>query len=436
MDTRRRTTAQAQYAAEKALLLLRQCYQSFLMHLILSLCVTVVLLLSSIGCAAFLPKIPGYLQSAVLFLHYPDTTPALTQSVVSQSVLEYALYLPAGTADLYLSVPSDSAENETRRQHSGSPAFTVRRIKDDLTPSPTEKPTLQDAASALLSEDAQANMPIPTNHVRITAVDLSRTEAYSDSNGGILFSNQTGYTVSAEDYLSADYPIPALALPTAASADTASADPAPTVLILHTHGTEAYAPENAASVPRDYAYRSENPTENVVSVGAVLAQTLRDAGISVLHCTEMFDAASYNDSYNNAAAYIRKTVAAYPSIQYIFDVHRDALMTADGTMLRPITAVGEELCAQVMSVVGTDNAGAYHPDWKDNLTVAVQLQARLNEAYTALARPINLRSATFNGQYAPGSLLLEIGAAGNSITEARSAAYHLGRVLAQLILDP
>jgi len=120
----------------------------------------------------------------------------------------------------------------------------------------------------------------------------------------------------------------------------------------------------------------------------------------------------------------------------VFDVHRDALESTDGSMLRPVTTVGAEVCAQVMSVVGTDSAGAHHPDWEDNLTVAVQLQKRLNDAYNAFARPINLRTATFNAQYAPGSLLLEIGAAGNSVIEARSAAYHLGVILAELILNP
>ncbi|MBQ7982553.1 MAG: stage II sporulation protein P, partial [Clostridia bacterium] len=208
---------------------------------------------------------------------------------------------------------------------------------------------------------------------------------------------------------------------------------APLVLILHTHGTESYAPDGASAVPENTAYRTQDTSQNVVSVGAVLTETLENSGIPVLHCTTMFDADSYTDAYTLAAAYIRETTAAYPSIAYVFDVHRDALESADGTVLRPVTEIDGEICAQVMSVVGTDEAGAYHPDWVGNLTVAVHLQARLNAVYPAFARPINLRTATFNAQYAPGSLLLEIGAAGNSVEEAKSAAYRLGCVLADLI---
>ncbi|MBQ8578928.1 MAG: stage II sporulation protein P [Clostridia bacterium] len=270
----------------------------------------------------------------------------------------------------------------------------------------------------------------------VIPVDLSSSGSYSEQNGGILFSNQTSYTPDGVQLLSRAYPIAAAAVEVE-TASSGSNSAAPLVLILHTHGTEAYAPDGALSVRSDFSARSEDTAENVVSVGAVLAKTLSEAGISVLHCETMFDRESYTASYVSAAAYIKETVAAYPSIQYVFDVHRDALAASrdNADILRPVTLIDGEVCAQVMSVVGTDAAGADHPGWRDNLTVAVHLQNRLNEAYTAFARPINLRSATFNAQYAPGSILLEIGSSGNSVEEARSAAYYLGKVLAEMILE-
>ena len=420
--------------------LLRDCYQSFLLHLILSLCITVMLLLSVMGLSSFMPNIPAYLQSAALFLHRPCDADALSKPAMAQTMMECAVYVPDGMTDAFSAVSLRTAETvgNTASAHT-DPSSVQRQAKDGLPVTPLQKPTLADTAPS----DSEQYPVIPADHSRMCAADLSMSDQYTDANGGILFSNQTGYILHASDFLNAEYPITLLS-PTSASvsdsgvadSDGTGSDPEPLVLILHTHGTEAYAPDGAASVASDYAYRSENTDENIVSVGAVLAQTLRDAGIGVLHCTTMFDAQSYNDSYANAAAYIRQTVAEYPSIAYIFDVHRDALQSSDGSMLRPITMIGEEVCAQVMSVVGTDSAGAYHPDWRENLTVAVQLQRRLNRAYTAFTRPINLRTATFNAQYASGSILLEIGAAGNSVTEARSAAYHLGVVLADLILNP
>ena len=407
----------------------RNYYQSFLLHLLLGLSVTGLLLLSVIALNAHLPTAVQTLHSAVLLPQHPKSH-RNPKAVLSQAVFEQSVYTLPGTANAYFPETHTTAKI-TERTTAYLMTEASLAIKDGTEP--LGHPILDSAPIPVVSPSPSDNTDMPEDHIAIRAVDLSQSAQFSEDNSGILFSNQTGYTIRPQPYLSAVYPIDAPTLPVMSTKDRPSG---PLVLILHTHGTEAYAPDGAESVPSDYPYRSDDITENVVSVGAVLARTLTDAGIPVLHCETMFDAASYPDSYNLAAAYIRETLAAHPSIQYVFDVHRDALQASDGSMLRPVTKIGEEVCAQVMSVVGTDSAGAYYPDWQKRLTVAVHLQKRLNDAYRAFARPINLRTATFNAQYAAGSLLLEIGAAGNSAEEARSAAYHLGVVLSKLILNP
>jgi len=414
---------------------LHQCYQCFLLHLILGLSVTSLLLFCVIAFGAYLPDAVQNLNSVVSCSPPHPRTENDFKAALSQAVFEQTVYVLPGTvqvpdtSDAYFPIMKNASEIP---KSSAIPSADnhLRTIDGDI---PLGQPFI-DHKSFVDSRSA-SETDIPAGHTIIRAADLSQSSGFNDSNGGILFSNQTDYTVNAMHHLSAPYPIAAPAQQTMLSMETPPDLTAPLVLILHTHGTEAYAPDGAVSVPSDYAYRSEDTTKNVISVGAILAKTLQNAGISVLHCQTMFDAASYTDSYVQAAAYIQQTVAAYPSIQYVFDVHRDALAASDGSMLRPITKIGAETCAQIMSVVGTDDAGAYYPDWKDHLTVAVHLQKRLNDAYPTFVRPINLRAATFNAQYAPGSLLLEIGAAGNSVEEARSAAYHLGKVLAEMILN-
>ncbi len=428
MDTNRRTR---RYAANPFLRTVRQCYQSFLLHLMLGLGTTILLLLCVIALGAHLPSAVQNLNTAIFpGLPQPRTERSI-KAALSQAVFEQTTYTLPGVADAYFSVPQ--AEDNSGSTVLSRPIRNHLQNKDDTTP--IGHPVLNNASSAAGGTAADSAAELPAGHTAIRSVDLSQSTQFNQENHGILFANQTSYTVKAQTYLTASYPIAPRTVPAMSVTDGASDTASPLVLILHTHGTEAYAPDGALSVPADYPYRSDDVSENVVSVGAVLAQTLTDAGIAVLHCQTMFDASSYTDSYDLAAAYIRETVAAYPTIRYVFDVHRDALQASDGSMLRPVTRIGEEVCAQVMSVVGTDNAGAYYPDWQDRLTVAVHLQKRLNERCQTFARPINLRSATFNAQYAPGSLLLEIGAAGNSAEEARSAAYHLGRVLAELILQ-
>ncbi len=425
MDTSRQTR---HASANPILRSVRIYYQSFLLHLLLSLSVTALLLLSVIALDTYLPMAIGMMNTAVMLPQHPKSDQNI-KAVLSQMVFEQSVYTLSDEADAYFSYTDTVKIPNRTKSYPAAEKFLV--IKDAAVP--LGHPILDSTPAPMICPSPSDSAEIPDSHIAIRAVDLSQTAQFSEANGGILFSNQTGYAIRALPYLSAVYPIDAPTLPVMSTADRSSG---PLVLILHTHGTEAYAPDGAESVPSDYPYRSDDITENVVSVGAVLARTLTDAGIPVLHCETMFDAASYPDSYNLAAAYIRETLAAHPSIQYVFDVHRDALQASDGSMLRPVTRIGEEVCAQVMSVVGTDSAGAYYPDWQKRLTVAVHLQKRLNDAYRAFTRPINLRTATFNAQYAAGSLLLEIGAAGNSAEEARSAAYHLGVVLSEMILNP
>ena len=53
---------------------------------------------------------------------------------------------------------------------------------------------------------------------------------------------------------------------------------------------------------------------------------------------------------------------------------------------------------------------------------AVALQKELVRGYSSLARPIVLRSSSYNQQLRPGYLLVEVGGHGNTLTEAIAGA--------------
>lgn len=209
---------------------------------------------------------------------------------------------------------------------------------------------------------------------------------------------------------------------------------APLVLIIHTHATEAYSEDRAISYDANsISPRTEDITKNVVAVGSVMAEVLRGEGIPTLHCTILHDKESYKDSYNRAAETIKNYLEKYPSIQYVFDVHRDSLIRDNGDKLRPVTEIDGRTAAQVMSVVGTDYKGAPHADWESNLSLAARLLSDLDEKYVGLSRRIYLRGASFNQQYTPGSLLLEIGSCGNSLEEAKYSAGLVALELSKII---
>ena len=207
----------------------------------------------------------------------------------------------------------------------------------------------------------------------------------------------------------------------------------PTVLIVHTHTSEAYTQEAGWEYDENETARTQDPDFSVVRVGRELAETLEAHGISVIHDTSFNDYPSYNGAYDRTLTKIQQWVELYPSIQMVIDVHRDAAANADGTPVSYTADIGGESTARLMLVVGTDQGGLWHPNWQDNLSWALKLQAVLNRMYPGLCRDINLRTERFNQHVTAGSLLVEVGASGNTLRQALAAARDLGEGLAALI---
>lgn len=189
----------------------------------------------------------------------------------------------------------------------------------------------------------------------------------------------------------------------------------PEVLIIHTHGTEGYSDTAANN------YRSQNIENNVVSVGKKLTEELTKKGVSVIHCEKMFDAESYIKAYSNSFSAVSEYLAEYPTIKYVIDLHRDAIPAPTGGYAKLSSQINETECAQLMMVVGTDEAGATHPGWKSNLRTVLGIQSAAGEKYPGLMRAVNLRKASFNQQLSPGYFILEAGNCGNNTQEVMNS---------------
>ena len=212
----------------------------------------------------------------------------------------------------------------------------------------------------------------------------------------------------------------------------------PQILILHSHGSEAYTPqgEQDAYTPSD-PFRTTDCAHNVVRVGEEMARVFREAGFSVVHDTNLYDYPAYNGAYDRSLEATQRWLTQFPSLKIILDVHRDALEDED-TIYKVISKEKQGTAAQVMLVVGTDNGG-FHPLWEENLSFALHLQQQLLDDHDRLARPIVLRSSRFNQQLSVGSVLVEVGTHGNSLDEAllgaRLFAQSAVEVLAPLRAD-
>lgn len=207
----------------------------------------------------------------------------------------------------------------------------------------------------------------------------------------------------------------------------------PLVLVLHTHATECYSRENSTYYDETVVTRSNDSSLNMIAVGRTLKDTLENCGIPTLHCEIMHDEKSYRDAYSLAADTIKEYLELYPSIRYVLDLHRDAVMYESGAKARPVIKADGKPAAQMMVLVGTDAGGADFPLWEKNLTLALKLTDKLTDNHPGLMRPIALRGASYNEQYTTGSLLIEVGTDGNTLSDAKHSAELLGKALADLI---
>ena len=299
--------------------------------------------------------------------------------------------------------------------------------KDELKePSDTDDDKNENNDRDIVSKDTLYDFDytaVPSGYTPIIPMNLSLS-----SYGSLYIHNSTGLTPDVNKLLSSKFqenmPLEYL-----------SSASAPRVLIIHTHGTEAYSPNGAIAYEdngEDIA-RSTDKEKNVVAVGKALQNALEKKGIRSIHCEIMHDEENYRDAYAAAEETIRLYLERYPTIKLVIDVHRDGIVKSSGELVRPVTVVDGKAAAQVMCVVGSSWGGEANDKWEKNLALALKLRQELNASDADMCRPVYLKSHTYNQEIAPYSLLIEIGSSGNSLEEALVAAEQIASALNTLM---
>ena len=308
--------------------------------------------------------------------------------------------LAVGQSPLLLANGGGAGETGQEEEVLDLPAGQPARDLDDITalPETTAAPS-----------DIVAQTLLPTS-----------PEGY-DVAGGLYLYNRTSLDVDLAAAASATVPI---TLP----------EEGPQILIIHTHGSEAYTPDGTdVYTPSDNNTRTLDTNYNMVRVGTEMEKVFTEMGLGVVHDTTLYDYPQYNGAYDRSAQAVKAYLEQYPTIRIVLDVHRDALIGEDGTVYKAVTTVDGTSTAQVMLVLGSSEGGE-HPNWMENLTLACKIQNGMNTLYPTLARPMTMRSSRYNQQLCSGSLLVEVCTHGNTIQEALAGARLFARAAGQVLL--
>ena len=267
-----------------------------------------------------------------------------------------------------------------------------------------------------IQEDTNGTPPT-LSPIYIKTADLS-----TSAENGFSLTNETSYAPDLHELYGAP-----TSLLTLSEAEKVYGKGAPLVLLYHSHATESYS-----DTARE-GFRTTDDERNVIAVGQVIAEVLERAGIGVIHLTEQFDRESWSSAYDNSNAQVRSALAENPSLQYVFDIHRDCIGNDSEGYVRAATEYLGHSVSQLMFVCGTDEGGSGHSKWRDNLSFGLSLQSSLHASYPSLMRPINLRRASFYQDTSPAALLLECGTCAGTLTEAKRAGVLFAIALAEYI---
>lgn len=200
------------------------------------------------------------------------------------------------------------------------------------------------------------------------------------------------------------------------------------VVIFHTHTSESYTPTENYTYVASGNFRTLNTDCSVVGVGNELTKRLQNRGINVIHDSTFHDYPEYNGAYSRSLETVQ-CILSNTQADLVIDLHRDAI--ADSTY-GPSVMIGEEKAAQLMFVMGSDEGELSHPNWNQNLKIAIKIQEKANEMYPGLFKPILLTKYRYNEHLAKGSCIIEVGATGNTVEECLVSMKYLAEVINNL----
>jgi len=169
---------------------------------------------------------------------------------------------------------------------------------------------------------------IETNNIKAT---------YTDNSNNVQINNQTGYDIK-DIIANSNYQI----------------NNKEKIIIYHTHTCESYTSSEAYKYQMTGNYRTTDLNYTVSRVGDELEKYLKNYNKTVIHDKTYHDYPSYNGSYGRSLKTLEGILEKNKDAEITIDLHRDAIGSSN--TYGPKVKIGEDMCAQVMFVIGTDGS--------------------------------------------------------------------------------
>jgi len=198
----------------------------------------------------------------------------------------------------------------------------------------------------------------------------------------------------------------------------------PLVGIYHTHTAESFVPSAGVS------HSPGGQRGDIVAVGEALVKRLNSYNIGSIQSTTIHDYPSFMKAYNASEITVKNMLSENPSLQMIFDIHRDAEKRENY-----IATVNGVQVARMMIIVAIGQAGLPQPHWQNNHAFAKLIDAKMNQRYPGVSRGIRMDDWRYNQQLHSRALLIEVGCQENTKEEAERGIELLGDIIAEIIAE-
>ena len=237
-------------------------------------------------------------------------------------------------------------------------------------------------------------------------------DAYTKKYKGVKIKNETSYDLTDEDLN-----------PEKLKIDKSN------IIIFHTHTCESYTSSKKYTYTPTGNFRTTDLKYSVARVGDELTKYLKKYNINVVHNKTYHDYPSYNGSYSRSLATV-SNILKNTKADIIIDLHRDAIGSYSG--YAPTVKIGDDECAQIMFVIGTDGGRLKHPNWKLNLQFAIKVQEKANKQYPGLFKPIILRNSRYNQHLSKAACIVEVGSTGNKLEQCLNSMKYLSKIIDEI----